>query len=346
LYDAGDDLSREEMVALSALQPLYPLDLVRLLFGAAKDLDEARHILLPELPKSERLAPQFRGAARAYWNTFWAVGHLSVLSTMGGWGPIERVPEIASKLCEQSYSWGAVRQGMLPLALKGIWATARLGKVMLPGSKRRFSEAISILETLDAGMSLAALGLRHARLRAEILKALEGGPAPDGPLAEYTQALAKGLVAAVEIPLEETHEMHRTLGARAAVRAGASLPKGSPYRFERDEDVPESLAMTLAVNIAVNFLRDGRASGPMFVMLPWVARAAPEDLYLPRDYIKATRVPWQPRSTYDLLGAFKQHYKHAEPPRDPAAPARKGPCPCGSGKKYKRCCGAGTPTEA
>ncbi|MCA9676704.1 MAG: SEC-C domain-containing protein [Myxococcales bacterium] len=24
-----------------------------------------------------------------------------------------------------------------------------------------------------------------------------------------------------------------------------------------------------------------------------------------------------------------------------AAPARNAPCPCGSGKKYKRCCGAG-----
>ena len=31
-----------------------------------------------------------------------------------------------------------------------------------------------------------------------------------------------------------------------------------------------------------------------------------------------------------------------EPPRKPAAaaPGRNDPCPCGSGKKYKKCCGA------
>ena len=30
-----------------------------------------------------------------------------------------------------------------------------------------------------------------------------------------------------------------------------------------------------------------------------------------------------------------------EPIRSDRQPARNDPCPCGSGKKYKRCCGAG-----
>jgi len=30
-----------------------------------------------------------------------------------------------------------------------------------------------------------------------------------------------------------------------------------------------------------------------------------------------------------------------EPIRSDRPPARNDPCPCGSGKKYKRCCGAG-----
>jgi len=30
-----------------------------------------------------------------------------------------------------------------------------------------------------------------------------------------------------------------------------------------------------------------------------------------------------------------------EPIRSDGRPARNAPCPCGSGKKYKKCCGAG-----
>ena len=30
-----------------------------------------------------------------------------------------------------------------------------------------------------------------------------------------------------------------------------------------------------------------------------------------------------------------------EPIKADSAPGRNDPCPCGSGKKYKRCCGAG-----
>lgn len=341
MYQAADELSREEFIAISALQPLYPLKLVQLLFGAAVDLVDARERLLPQLPKSGRLAPRYRDAALAYWKVFWAVGHLSVLATMGGWSPIERAVSVADQIGAVSVSWGAVRQGVMALGLKGIWGAARLGKVMLPGSKERFAEAISHLTVVDSGMSLAAIGLRHTRLRAEANKALAGGPAvgADPATATYPHAIANLLRAVLEAPADAARDYQRALGALAAFRIGASLPKGSAYRFEREEDVPESLALTLAVNLQFNYLDDRKALTPMFMCLPWLARAAPADLYLPRDYIKATRAPWEPKSTYALLGAHKAHYHQAAPTRDPSAPTRQGPCPCGSGKKYKRCCG-------
>jgi uncharacterized protein YecA (UPF0149 family) len=54
----------------------------------------------------------------------------------------------------------------------------------------------------------------------------------------------------------------------------------------------------------------------------WPARGTPE-----RDDL-----------TLRLIAAF-----HAGPPQQATAgePTRKGPCPCGSGKKYKHCCGKG-----
>lgn len=46
-----------------------------------------------------------------------------------------------------------------------------------------------------------------------------------------------------------------------------------------------------------------------------------------------------------MLNDLHQHRIHALTPREPirreAAPDRNDACPCGSGKKYKKCCGAG-----
>ncbi|WP_437612911.1 SEC-C metal-binding domain-containing protein [Sorangium sp. So ce834] len=40
-----------------------------------------------------------------------------------------------------------------------------------------------------------------------------------------------------------------------------------------------------------------------------------------------------------LLAPLREHYHpKIQAPRQ-EGPPRKGPCPCGSGEKYKRCCG-------
>jgi hypothetical protein len=343
MVDAADDLSREEFVAISALQPLYPFRLFKMLIRAGVDLDDARQRLLPLLPKSGKLAPRHAHAARTYWKRFWALGHLTVLTTMGGWGPIEgALGDLADEVLDMSLTWSAVRQGVMALGLKGAWASARLGKVLLPGSKQRFAAAATELTMLDAGMALAAIGRRHSRLRAEADKALASGPAVglDEATVALPLALARVLRTVLDAPAEEVHATHRAIGAKVAMQLAAGLPKGSAYRFEHESDVPEALALTLAVNLHHNYLDDPQSATAMFLCLPWIARAAAKDLYLPRDFIQATRAPWAPKQTYALLGAHKAHYHRAEPPRDPAAPTRKGPCPCGSGEKYKRCCGA------
>ena len=96
--------------------------------------------------------------------------------------------------------------------------------------------------------------------------------------------------------------------------------------------------MTMAVNADVGFLGDVRTLLPLVTPLPWVARAKPEQLYLPADFVKATRTPRTPEHTYQILRAHRDHYQPGAPQK-PEGPTRNGPCPCGSGKKYKRCCG-------
>ena len=348
IYEAGDDLSREEFIAISALHPLYTFELVRALYGAAESLVQARQRLIPHLRRSDRLKPELWTIARAYWDSFWAIGHLSVLMAMSGPELFNRLPgDLGGQMSDASISWAAVRQGVISLALKGVWAAARLGKGLLPTYKRLFHESSTELTVLDSGMTLVALGTRHARLRAEVGKVLAGGPDID-PLqgGNVVHTISKSLTlffeSSTDAP-EEITALHRHIGANTCIRVGQDMPKGSPHRFDRVEDVPEDLAMTLAVNIPISFIghdQRGHALFPLFGMLPWVARAAPEDLYLPRDFIKAAHSPWKPEYTCNLLRHHRDHYKASPRPRNDREPTRNGPCACGSGKKFKRCCGA------
>jgi hypothetical protein len=75
-------------------------------------------------------------------------------------------------------------------------------------------------------------------------------------------------------------------------------------------------------------------------MVPWLARARLEDLYLPAEVLSWMPMPYEPERALRL---FAGHVGQAQAVVDARAkqggPSRKGPCPCGSGKKYKRCCG-------
>ncbi len=347
VYEAADELSREEFVAISALQPLYRgVEFLNLLFGAASDLEAARDRLLQAMRRSDKLKPAYREVLRAYWNLCFAIGHFSVLTGMSGPKLLEELPDdLAEQLLEGSFSWGAVRQGIVALALKGIWGAARIGKPYLPTYKRLFFKSGSLLTMTDASMGLAALGLRHSRLRAEVQKTLASGPPIDreDALGKYLRKLLEVIQRSLELEMEHPEAsalVQREFGAVLCIKIAEGLPRGSPFRFERVEDVPEDLAMTLAVNNECDFLDAGVTLPVMLACLPWVARAAPEQLYLPRDFIKATRAPWTPEHTCRLLRAHRDHYG-SRAPQKPEGPTRNGPCPCGSGKKYKRCCAEG-----
>ena len=49
------------------------------------------------------------------------------------------------------------------------------------------------------------------------------------------------------------------------------------------------------------------------------------------------------RKTEDIKAEEEllKNTEKVQPIKAPAAPDRNAPCPCGSGKKYKKCCGAG-----
>jgi hypothetical protein len=97
--------------------------------------------------------------------------------------------------------------------------------------------------------------------------------------------------------------------------------------------------MTLPVNANQQFLTRLDFAGHLFFFLPWLAGAAPESFFAPADFILATRRPWSPKLAMPLLeGPLELDRDRALLPRG-KEPSKNGPCPCGSGKKHKRCCG-------
>jgi hypothetical protein len=346
IHEAANELSREEIVAIAGLQPLYAFEFFQCLFAASHDVMEARKILLVQLRRSDKLRPQFRDALRSYWNTLWSIGHFAVLCSLDGWASVERWPEQARALVPTApLSWVAVREGIAPIALRGLWAAGRIGKPLLAGYKQRYREADSPLSITDGGAGLAVIGLRHARLYAEVVKVLTSGPdlGDDDPLAGLVRSMNDALLGVVKpengAPADYTG-MQRVMGATRWVEAAKHLPPGSPLRFESVDAMPEDLALCIAANDAFDFLGQSSSALLVYTMLPWVARAAPEQLYLPREVLKLCWAPWDPEPALVHLRLHRDYFLHQRPRRRPEGPARKGPCPCGSGKKYKRCCGA------
>jgi SEC-C motif len=347
LLEAGDELSREELAAVASIAPLLRGDLVGMAARAAEDLAATRFQILRDLRRTDRLHPLYRPVLREYWKQFWAVGHLSVLAAMDGPGLADEVPAIAGENAVP-FSRLAVEQGIVAVALRGIWAASKVGKRLLPGYKHALASNGPWVQLLDPLLGLTALGLRHARLRAEVQKALSAATHMPGDDALATakrdvfRTIGQLCTMAFDAP-EVCQQHQRNIGAGILVLGTSHLPEGDPLRFTRPEDVPEALAMTAAAQSELEYLYEAKNSLHLFSMLPWLARAAPEDLYLPSALVRALHVPWTPERTLQLL---RGHQAHAEEQAATqatiaasAGPARGAPCPCGSQKKYKRCCG-------
>lgn len=343
-YNAGANLSREEMSALLAMQPLLRKEFAAWLVLTVDDVVKVRERLLPEIRRTEKLRHAGE-LLRAYWCSVWLVANLLVLVGADGPEAPECLPSyVEEALRRTSYSWQGVRQGSAAAALRALWGAANVGTVLLPSYVERAESANTFLSYVDSFFGMTAIAARHPRCRGEVLAIVErfGGPAPEGDAMLLMREAILHLVRAVMSFDERDPTISKgvaiRIGGDMGVRIGKCVPRGSRYAFERSEDVPEDLALSLAVGARQQFLTPDASEmlTGMAALLPWVARASPEQLYLPRDYIRSVGLRYSEKEAYDMLRAMAQHYR----PRRarPTGPTRSGPCPCGSQKKYKRCC--------
>ena len=351
LCDAGHALSREEFLGLSAFTPMMlphyviwlekvdePLTFMREKAAWSTERVDLRR---PDLVSKDNLL--------RYWRAVWAVGHVSALCS-----------EYVRELYDDVHAAGGTRMrplngtgtraGMVATSVRAATIPAQAGKIALPTYKEVFRGAQWPEDMLTGAVGLVTTAVRHASLRSEILKVLAHRFTPDpqrwGPWTERHVPLQRYFARLIEDP---DGAVAHAAGTGRGLWMGWSqgLRPGSSWRFERPEDVPESLALAAACSDSgqidhpdamVNFVQ----------LLPFAARARPEEIYLPQACLseleESRGEAWAVERANQLLADFRVLFRKRTPVR--AAEPRPGPnapCPCGSGKKFKRCCAGARP---
>jgi hypothetical protein len=347
VFRAGRYLSREDFVVLSFLYPLMFMDMWRSTVDLAENLALFRDRFKPR--RYRRLNQETRKDLRLYWEGAWALGHHFALHGVHASTLMDFVEPALRQSNTNLFSvmpWPAMRTMSMPIVLRGIWAVARAGRRALPFGKQFYEEAQTYMTMFTATLGLTGIGIRHRRLRAEVRKVLARRTSPifdPGRTLPGHSDAATSVVEYCQTLIEHDEVMqarHRELGAELVVYGTRDMPEGHRLRFDRSEDVPDELAFWAPLNVDANVLGDGRAVTILGAILPWLAHAKAEDLYLPEATLSEYRAPWEPSTTLEQLESFWQ-FTHAFKSRASSAKTgRNDPCPCGSGKKHKRCCGA------
>lgn len=341
IFTAGPRLTREEVMGITVMQPLLFRQFFALLAECADDIAQTRmtlrHVRKPKAREHELL--------RLTWDSLWAVGHLTVLVGIDGREHFDSLGERASGMRDALLPV-LFEQGVFSTSLRAAWAASKIGKPLVPGLKRRFAESNGFVNLVSSALGLAAIGHGHPRLRAETRKAL------DVPKLEEVNKRAAGVNLIRQVmrdwtersfdPEHDAEALALTLGRIIATTWLKPSASDSPYRFERPEDVPDEIARAFAAWHWGGSGDESRECQLLFLLLPWLVKQQPEDLFLPAELMEHVRFPPVPQMTLEILQRpFNASWIRAPMPiRVPPTPGRNEPCLCGSGKKHKRCCGA------
>jgi hypothetical protein len=347
VLESGGALSREDFLALAALVPILGNEYV----AAAIDMSKFQIAMLQRYRRARyrKITPKIREDLHLYWTAEWAVGHLAALCG-------ER-PDDLRALCVRGKQGFEVLMNALvemsmytmstPVVLRGAWAAARGGRVLLPKLRQKLQAAQNRVEAMHTGLPLAATALRHRGTYAEVTKALAS---QRRKLQDADPHASNG--GQVDILLREIQKImdtawherlrrdHIALGAHAYAAFAERFPADSPMRITRVEDVPDDLALTAAVNFEGDLYADRHDIARTLTAVPWLATASGADLYLPATFFEACGPMFNLEATLKRMDSYYHYFLFDRPVRAVARPGRNEPCSCGSGQKYKRCCGA------
>jgi hypothetical protein len=337
---AGPTLAREDFEALARWEPL----LGDAFLLQTMELDHAVREAFDALAlKGKVRRGRDEGLLEEWWYAFWSWSHWLVLMHVGdaqargenlerGAGPEARFHGVIH----------GAEYGMVSASARTTWAVGRQARALLPALKKM--EHKKLTARIARTLGLAAVAHASKRSRAEARHALTHldpasrvDPEEDAGLAKaFERPLLSGIDGA---PDEWTRRLEREMHA---IVFEQFLALGSPIELRSPEDIPRDIVWATVASYDASWFRFTVALGFLAVMAPWLARAAPEDLFLPRAWAEPRRFEYSFEDGQLLYEDFRRAFgvREVETVRKEAAPGRNDPCTCGSGKKYKRCCGA------
>ncbi len=340
----GNRFAREDFLALSAFDQLIGAAPYLLTLDMSVEATKQRNMMVHGVGKVV-----VKGSTRKVFEKLdrfeWSVAHLMVLSCAGERSTLDQILRMASPSAG-SPTLSCSQQAGATFFLRAAWAAARLGKAAIPYYKTALADNGDWIVTLDAALGLGAIGLRHAAAMSDVRRILESQPMPPGDIhaPENMAAAARAFTCALVLDaIDHAEERAATtlkIGGEFCVALGQSLPEGHPLRFATTEAVPEELARTAALSFDGDMF-DAKLHQFVIGALPVAARASAEDFYHPREVVRAWWGQWEPEETLQRLTRFAK--KKTPGVRAEPRPGRNDPCPCGSGKKYKKCHGGPVP---
>ncbi|HEX2571296.1 MAG TPA: SEC-C metal-binding domain-containing protein [Polyangia bacterium] len=333
LDHAGSRLPREDLQRLLAIAPLIHGQLVSQLLDELGAI--VKHMpLVARIKRPHTEAPYLR----AYWNALHRLGHLLVLTShtgRRGFVHVERKIFGDADLFEKVYL-PILAIGYGPLSLRALWAIARAGKLALPALKRALQDRESLPGWSGPALGLVAVALRHQRLRAEALGALSLARMP---ATVREDPRAEPLLACIHESMEHPKlsgalgPIERRVFAHMMACIVVDRATGRPQRTQ-EEMFQDEHALARLANLPFEHLF---ARGHLTTLLQGVMTLVPrpaEELYLPAAHIQDA-----PTFSPAAAAGLARIARPPDPVRAPERPGRNAPCPCGSGKKYKKCCG-------
>jgi hypothetical protein len=340
LFTRGSRLAKEDFLAVSAFEQMLGEAPYLLMLDMALDVVKMREAMAYGADRVTIKTTTTKAFERQDRLT-WSVAHMMLLC-----GEAERRDrEAVLELTDEAHGsptlpCGAV--GGMTFYLRGAWAAARFGKVVIPAYKRGLAQARDWTQSIDAAMGLGAIGLRHAATMSEVKRILSAQQALDASAPDGSVANTRGKIIEVVLTVlgsvEEYEDRVNKIGRDFAVTLSSHLDEGHPLRFDAPEKVPDDLARTAVLAFDGDLMENTVLYLTLWA-LPTAARAKAEDFYHRRDVVRAWFGQWTPEETLEKLRRYAKQAPKKEPARAADRPGRNDPCSCGSGKKWKKCCG-------
>ncbi len=350
MLSGGSTLSREDFAALRSLMPLLGTAMLKVAadtgLSLTKMLDGFRG------KQYRRRGAEATKVLQGHWNHLWTLGH--TIALCGSY-----IDDLAASQAELRTLYGQALSPLLQMALSTMipsvvvrtaWAASRVGRALLPEFSGRVQEAKSFSGMVFAVVPLVAVGLRDPGARAEVSETVERGlrwveGQLDPQFLGVEHGSAKWLLDYCHRMLASNQDdeyvaaLRESCAPLIALRT-AKLPEGHPQRWDKPEDVPDELSLSAVAYVEHSMLAAGAQRQLAFMALPWLARANADNLYVPDQHIEVHGNTFRSELTLQALEHYGRYYGTGRPARTGARPGRNEPCSCGSGKKYKRCCGA------